>query len=322
MNHGSGFVNVSASATNSSLTLAGAQASASGTYALFATNVIGLTNSTPLALTVLAAPTNNFAANLNVQFVGTSRGSGFGAMQVGGAVIGNAGDYWNPVSNPNPIGGDTNVIFGSGQILADASGIGTTLTVDYTGSTDLNTGNNNPFAGSGSPAENLMKAFLGAENNATATVTLHGILPGTYDLYLYSSAGNAGQASVSQFIANGATGSAGPNSANNILTAGANYVHLVPTVAGNGLLNISLTGTANAFAQLNGLQLSGPGAVLPAVTIGLQTSGSQVTLTWPQGTLLEATNLPGPWTVNGAASPFTFTPGAGGAQKFFKVQVQ
>jgi hypothetical protein len=36
--------------------------------------------------------------------------------------------------------------------------------------------------------------------------TLHGLLPGTYDLYVYSCAGNLAQENVSQFTANGQTG--------------------------------------------------------------------------------------------------------------------
>jgi hypothetical protein len=322
VDHGSGFVNVSASATNSSLTLANAQTGASGVYALFATNVVGLSNSTPVTLTVLTAPTNNFGVNLGVQFIGTSRGTGFGATQVGPAIIGNAGDFWNPVSNPNPVLPSTAPIFGNGQILNDAASIGTTLTLDYTGSADLNTGFGNPFTGSGSPAENLMKAALTAEGNSTATVTLHGILPGTYDLYLYSSAGNGGQANVSQFTANGVSAIAGPNGGVNVLTEFTNYVHLTPVVTGNGLLNISLTGSGTAQAQLNGFQLSGPGATNLIVNLGIVQNGSQITLTWPNGTLLETTNLFGPWITNGAASPFVFTPSPTEPQKFYKVLVQ
>jgi hypothetical protein len=170
--------------------------------------------------------------------------------------------------------------------------------------------------------ENLMQAALTAEGNSTATVTLHGILPGTYDLYLYSSAGNGGQANVSQFTANGVSTIAGPNSALNILTEHTNYVHLTPVVTGNGLLNISLVGSGTAQAQLNGFQLSGPGATNLVVTVGIQKNGSQVTLTWPNGTLLETTNLLSAWITNGAPSPFTFTPSPTEPQKFYKVQVQ
>jgi hypothetical protein len=186
----------------------------------------------------------------------------------------------------------------------------------------LNAGTGNPFAGSGSPAAFLMESSLDAENGSAGTVTLHGILPGTYDLYLYSSAGNGGQTAVSQFTANGATASSGPNNGNNVLTAGQNYVLLTPIVTTNGLLNISFVGTATGLANLNGFQLSGPGAFNLFVTLGIQQSGSQITLTWPNGTLLETTNLLSPWTTNAATSPFTFTPSPTQPQKFYRVRVQ
>jgi hypothetical protein len=323
VNKGSGFVNVSANATNSTLTLSAVPTTASGSYALFATNIAGASNSTPLSLTVLAAPTNNFGMNVNVQFAGSSRGSDVAAPQVGPAVIGNAGDFWNPVINPNPVLPDTSPIFGNGQILSDASGIGTTLTLDYTGNADLNTGINNPFFASGSPAENLMKAALVAENTSTATVTLHDLLPGAYDLYLYSLGGNGGgQTNVTDFAVAGIAVAAGPNNGNTSLTENVNYVHLTPTVTGNGLLNISLVGTETVQAQLNGFQLSGPGAFTLYVILDIQRNGSQLTLTWPNGKLLESTNVLGPWTTNAATSPFTFTPALSPPEKFYRVKVQ
>ncbi len=322
VNRGTGFTNVSASATNSSLVLANVQTSTSGSYSLFATNVVGVSNSTPVALTVLAAPNSNFGVKVNVQFVGTSRGTAFAATQTGPAVIGNAGDFWNPVSNPNPVLPDTSPISGNGLILSDAAGIGTTLTLDYTANADLNTAFANPFFSFGSPAENLMQAFLAAENTNTATVTLHGLLPGAYDLYLYSSAGNLAQDNVSQFTANGQPGTVGPNSANSVLTADVNYAHLTPTVTGNGLLNISLVGNTNGLAQLNGFQVSGPGAVTLYVILDIQRNGAQLTLTWPNGTLLESTSVLGPWTTNLATSPFTFTPSPSSSQKFYRARVQ
>lgn len=45
---------------------------------------------------------------------------------------------------------------------------------------------------------------------------------------------------------------------------------------------------------------------LPAINI--QQVRGAVILNWPQGTLLQATNLMGPWTTNGASSPYTNPP--------------
>ncbi len=58
----------------------------------------------------------------------------------------------------------------------------------------------------------------------------------------------------------------------------------------------------------------------PTVTLTIQKVQSGLQLTWPQGTLLEATDVAGPYVTNNAASPYTFTPT--GPAKFFRVKVQ
>jgi hypothetical protein len=45
-----------------------------------------------------------------------------------------------------------------------------------------------------------------------------------------------------------------------------------------------------------------------------------VALSWPVGTLLEASELSGPWTTNNAASPYIVSPTA--AKRFYRVLVQ
>jgi len=56
-----------------------------------------------------------------------------------------------------------------------------------------------------------------------------------------------------------------------------------------------------------------------APTLGVTRSGSSLVLTWSVGsTLLQATNLLGPWTTNVNASPYTITPT--GPQMFFRTQ--
>jgi hypothetical protein len=62
-------------------------------------------------------------------------------------------------------------------------------------------------------------------------------------------------------------------------------------------------------------------AGLPAqVMVNLARSGNRLVLTWPRGTLLEATNIIGPWVTNNAASPYTNSPSD--EVKFYKIQVQ
>ena len=145
--------------------------------------------------------------------------------------------------------------------MTDITGIGTTVTLDFLGDTIINTAAANPFAGSGSPAENLMQAALGVGTN-TATVTLHGLKTGLYELYLFSSGGNGNQGHITQFTVNGSVANTGPNSANNFLAQGTNYVHLSTIVTTNGTLNISMVGTAvGGGAELNGMQIFGPSTI-------------------------------------------------------------
>lgn len=252
---GSGYTPI-LGATNSILVLSNAQTTDSGNYALFATSTAGSLNSTPLTLNVLPIPT---PLALNVQFDGTTYTGTHATPQVGGAVIGGGTDYWNPVSNPNPVGQDTNPISGSGLLLSDANNYGTPLTFGYTGNQDYNNAGNTPFNGSGSPAANLMQASLVALNANTGTAVVQGLQPGVYDLYLYSCASTAQQNLVTRFAANDSYETCGPNAGNNVLTAETNYVHVTPTVTTNGLLSISFVGNVSGQANLNGIQLSGPG---------------------------------------------------------------
>jgi hypothetical protein len=59
----------------------------------------------------------------------------------------------------------------------------------------------------------------------------------------------------------------------------------------------------------------------PPVTLGFQFSGSNLQLTWSQGTLLEAANVTGPWATNNVATPPSFIVSPTGAGKFYRVQV-
>jgi hypothetical protein len=57
-----------------------------------------------------------------------------------------------------------------------------------------------------------------------------------------------------------------------------------------------------------------------SVTLSIQRLGTNLQLTWPMGTLLQADDVTGLWTTNNAPSPYTFAPT--GTRKFYRVQVQ
>jgi hypothetical protein len=74
---------------------------------------------------------------------------------------------------------------------------------------------------------------------------------------------------------------------------------------------------ASSFSSGSGsLTVSGPA---PGILL-IQNGGGSLTLTWGPGTLLEATNIEGPWVTNNAASPYVVTPTE--ARKFFRLQLE
>jgi len=85
----------------------------------------------------------------------------------------------------------------------------------------------------------------------------------------------------------------------------------------NGLIDeLMIFNRALSPSEVNALYLGEPGNV----TLSITPSGNNVVVTWSSGTLLESTNITGPWSTNSAAtSPFTAP--VDSPQKFYRVQV-
>ncbi len=83
-----------------------------------------------------------------------------------------------------------------------------------------------------------------------------------------------------------------------------------------GIDEVMIFKRALSAVEINALYLGVPGSA----TLTITNSGGNVTLTWPGGTLLQASNVTGPWTTNAATSPYTVS--ATGATKFYRVQLQ
>jgi hypothetical protein len=76
----------------------------------------------------------------------------------------------------------------------------------------------------------------------------------------------------------------------------------------------------NALSAAQVSALYNASLMTPPVTLKVVPAGSgSLTLTWLEGTLLQSTNLAGPWITNTATSPCTIVPAA--SQTFFKVRV-
>jgi hypothetical protein len=97
-------------------------------------------------------------------------------------------------------------------------------------------------------------------------------------------------------------------------TVGANYC--VFTNLSGGSFDLMITN--GNYGGVNAIEIVANPA--PPTVIGIRADGSNVVLTWPQGVLLEATNLMGPWTTNNAVSPYTNQPG--NPQMYYRVIVQ
>ncbi len=87
----------------------------------------------------------------------------------------------------------------------------------------------------------------------------------------------------------------------------------------NGKIDeVAIFPSSLSAAQIN--DLYGIATGHPLVDIAIATSGTNVVLTWPQGSLLQAPSLTGPWTTNtGAISPYKLSPTE--QQQFFKLSV-
>jgi hypothetical protein len=76
----------------------------------------------------------------------------------------------------------------------------------------------------------------------------------------------------------------------------------------NGVMDeVAVFNYALSSAQIQ--QLYDNGHQLQQAQVGMQIAGTGLNLNWPQGTLLQSTNLTGPWSaITNAASPFAVTP--------------
>lgn len=84
--------------------------------------------------------------------------------------------------------------------------------------------------------------------------------------------------------------------------------------------NIDLTWDPANSSSSHAVFFALSGVAIQPVPLGITSSGGLVTLTWPTGVLLEATNLAGPWVTNvSAASPFVIDPQ--GPSQFYRVVV-
>ena len=288
-NDGTGAVSVP-SATNTMLTLSNPPTSAGGYYRLSAGNSQSLvpTNSSWVQLTVLPASTSQIQWSAKVPFTGLT------AAQILGGV---SGSFFEAET----FGGSAlSVTNGTNVFVFDNTGASATLTGGYAPHTGQ-------FVGDTGDAN--LNAILGAntEGNSGQSISLNNLTTGrrySAQLFAFNDVAVTGRqanfsdandtADVSQSFAMG------------------DNVYVVGTfTATNTTQTISLNGDFGCYLCCVIVRAL-------AATPAIQWSGSNLEVNWDYGTLLEATNLTGPWTTNAATPPYLFNPT--NPARFFRTQ--
>lgn len=162
-----------------------------------------------------------------------------------------------------------------------------------------------------------------AQGDATDPLVSPGIVDGNWHMILYTYTGvpnvaNNGSLYVDgTLVANNTIATAPPGDNLDVWIAGSpDYptTRLLPAdVANAAIFNQAFT-AAQVKGLYHGTYVAGP------QTITIAKSGSNVVLSWQTGTLLESTNLMGPWSTNSAAAAPYSVP-ATNATRFFKLLV-
>lgn len=143
-------------------------------------------------------------------------------------------------------------------------------------------------------------------------ITLHNLVPGrTYSAQLFALDDRAGAALRQASYQD-------PNNPNDVSATFAmgDNVYVVGTFTAT---NRDMTIQQNLLTGGNGNSQAVVVRALTAPPRIIWASSSQLQVAWPYGTLLQASNLTGPWTTNTASSPFTITPQV--PRMFFRTQL-
>ncbi len=253
-----------------------------------------------------------------------------------------------PIGDWNNI---NNATFTSGTITgSDGS---TTATLGLTGSGATRTWDSGITGGDGAN-NSLMHGFIDAGSPGTAIATITGLPASTtYTVYIYCLADSSHPENNTIWLPNysvnattyyapvlggikptfyistaaaggffngfvkGTTTNANSTLPNSAASFG-NYIEYSQVPAAGGQITVQSEPDTSTFrSALNGIELV---AVPP--TLNLQQSGTNVVLNWSAGTLLQATNVTGPWTTNSTAPPFSITNSPTAPQMFYRVAVQ
>ncbi|MGD0260193.1 MAG: immunoglobulin domain-containing protein [Verrucomicrobiota bacterium] len=339
-------------ATNATLTLTDVSTASAGSYQLFVTNSYGWTNSSVATLQVTTPawgsyPSAVMGSSLLLYYPLNDAGSGYGiATNWGSLGFACNGDYTNGYS---AVAGPTNVNFGPDNLAVALDGysgyvyvpalanvVVSNLTIaawvydTYPGSTaEANmtiffqrstyvfglSVNPDPISGGDelrytwNGTGYSFNSFLDLPTNQWAFTALV-ITPTNATLYLQN---GTGMQSTNSPGANPSATFAGLSDIGYDTAGGGNLRFWNGSIA-----NLMVFNTALSPVAVNALYLGVPASA----TLNIAPSGSNLVVTWPGGTLLEATNITGPWTPTIGATNGTYILRPSAARKFYRVQLQ
>ena len=319
------------SATASKLTLLSLQSSDAGSYSFVASNSFGPVTSSPAVLSVVNNPFvvhrwsfndgTDSVSGSNVTLVGAASYSGGQLVLPGGA---SHRDYATVNIAPTFASSPSLTFEGwytdnAGLNWAKVWMFGYYSTSDYIDYTPRRGDANHQASMSFNP-------FNGEVNTANLAFEPPVLTPGNvyHVVAAYDSVGNK-----MNLYLNGAL----------VATNNMKGTDLTQIVATNGLIGESLFGDPDfsgtvdemrvwrgvlSAAQVAAMDAAGPSTIPDLnVSLGASKSGGNFVITWSSGTLLNATNLGGPWTpVAGASPPSYSVPISSGPVNFYRVKVQ
>jgi hypothetical protein len=321
--------------TNNTLAVTNVQYTNDGSYTVVVGNQYGYTTSSPVVLTVIA-PTifeQDLLALHPLAYWPLNETSGSTAFDVIGGYNGTYMGYYT-LQQP----GLTNAIYGTNSYSANFDGTTTYVDIpegpfnitnaisvmgwmnassavsfeDLVGHGDLSWRTSIDSPSQGYPGGNDGSL----PNDATSTSS---ILNGIWHLVIYTYNGsftnNNGMLYVDgQLVAENSILSPLQGDNLDVWIGGAPDYGTTPgrsRIFYGDMANVAIFTNALSAAEIEGLY-SGQ------VSINITRSGSNVTLTWPMGTLLESPNVNGPWTTNTAAtSPYIINASSG--DQFFEL---
>ena len=308
-------------ATSATLGISAVSVPDAGGYDVVVTGWSGSVTSSPAALTVAES---YGAGPILVDFGPNDGSSGF--ITVSPDYL---GQYWN-----NMVGG------GGGNGVPTGTSLANLVTVsNYITYVGLTVGSG--FAGNGgSSAPGLLEpsfALLGnlAVTNATLDYFFAAATTGTMSLsnlntnslYAFRIFGSRNVAStrVTRYTVTGRNGAfitdlqtSGASMGEGGYDGNNNTIAAISGVSpdATGRIQVAVSPQAGGYGYINTMEITES----PAVVLTIEKSGGSVVLSWPAGTLLEASAINGTWTTNNATSPFTNTPS--GQQKLYRVIVR